>query len=179
MADNNVIGVSNGEPNGVTIMTQTTETSSKQKGEATRIDHLHDAQRPFVIAPENRDLFVRTGRQVIAACNTQLKIERWLEVYEAMLGSVRDFAEEHAGHVAECYAVPRDAKTVLSFVPKSKEFDFDLADELAALQFDFQQRFENVVGSIEVGQVPAWDLRRFLDPDEAQRIYPDETPVQT
>lgn len=153
-------------------MTKTTATSAQQKAEATRIDHVQDAQRPFVIAPENRDLFVRTGRQVIAACNTQLKIESWLELYEAMLGSVRDFAEEHGDHVAECYAVPRNAKTVLSFVPKSREFDFDLADQLAELQFDFQQRFENLVGSIEIGQVPSWDLRRFLDPDEAQRIYP-------
>jgi hypothetical protein len=147
-------------------------TDPKSKAETTRIDPLKDAQRSFVIAPENRDLFVRTGRQVIAACNTQLRIERWLEVYEAMLGSVRDFAEENSDHVAECYAVPRNAKTVLSFVPKTEAFDFELADKLATLQFDFQLRFQNLVGSIEVGQVPAWDLRRFLDPDGAQRVYP-------
>ena len=93
-----------------------------------------------------------------------------------MLGSVRDFAEENSGHVAECYAMPRNAKTVLSFVPKSREFDFDLADKLAELQFDFQQRFENLVGSMEVGQVPASDIRRFLDPDVAQCVYPAEAP---
>jgi hypothetical protein len=153
-------------------MTQMSETSSKQRAQATRIDDIQDALRSFVIAPENRDLFVRTGRQVIAACNMQLRIERWLEVYEAMLGSVRDFAEDHADRVAECYAVPRNTKTVLSFVPKTQGFDFDLADALASLQFDFQERFGKLVGAIEVGQVPAWDLRRFLDPDEAQRIYP-------
>lgn len=139
----------------------------------THIDHSHDAQRSYVITPENRDLFVRTGRQVIAACNTQMKIERWLEVYEAMLGAVRDFAADHADLVAECYAVPRNAKTVLSFVPKSKAFDFELASLIAVLQFDFQQRFANIVGAIELGQIPSWDLQRFLDPEESQRIYPD------
>lgn len=156
-------------------MPKTTPAKSRNKEKATRIDHVRDAQRPFVIAPENRDLFVRTGRQVIAACNTQLRIERWIEVYEAMLGSVRDFAEEHASRIEECFAVPRNAKTVLSFVPKSREFDFELADVLAVLQFDFQQRFENILGSIEVGQVPSWDLKRFLDPRQAQRIYPSST----
>lgn len=92
-----------------------------------------------------------------------------------MLGSVRDFADDHKDLVAECYAVPRNAKTVLSFVPKSKEFDFDLAGLLADLQFDFQRHFESLVGSIEVGQIPSWDLRRFLDPDEVQRIYPADS----
>jgi len=148
--------------------------ATEPKVQPTRIDHIHDAQRTYVIAPENRDLFVRTGRQVIAACNTQLGIDRWIEVYEAMLGSVLDFSVAHAKHIAECYAVPRNAKTVLSFVPKSDAFDFDLAEELAKLQFDFQQRFTNIVGAIEVGQVPSWDLRRFLDPDAAQRIFPAE-----
>jgi hypothetical protein len=156
-----------------------TKTTPNKKRDATRIDHVDDAHRSFVIAPENRDLFVRTGKQVIAACNTQLRIERWLEVYEAMLGSVRDFAEAHADTVAECYAVPRNAKTVLSFVPRSQEFDFDLAGSLAELQLDFQQRFQNLVGAIEVGQVPAWDLRRFLDPLKAQRIFPTDSPPQS
>ena len=142
---------------------------------SARIDHAKDAHRSYVIAPENRDLFVRTGRQVIAACNTQLRIERWLEVYEAMLGSVRDFAEEHRRLVAECYAVPRDAKTVLSFVPTGAAFDFDLADLLADLQFDLQERFANVLGTIEVGQVPSWDLHRFVDPEASQRIFPSPT----
>jgi hypothetical protein len=147
-------------------------TKPKTKLSPSRIDGLHDAQRNYVIAPENRDLFVRTGRQVIAACDTQMKIERWLEVYEAMLGAVRDFAEDHADRVAECYAVPRGAKTALSFVPRSQSFDFELASELAKLQFDFHQRFANIVGAIEVGQIPSWDLRRFLDPDAAERIFP-------
>ncbi|HEX4795611.1 MAG TPA: hypothetical protein VH370_17615 [Humisphaera sp.] len=141
---------------------------------SARIDHRRDSERDYLIAPENRDLFVRTGRQVIAACNMQMRIERWLEVYEAMLGSVRDFAEDHAEHIAECYAVPRNAKTVLSFVPKSAEFDFELANELAKLQFDFQRRFANLVGAIEVGQVPGWDLPRFLDSQAAQRVYPPQ-----
>jgi hypothetical protein len=156
----------------VESLMQESQVKPPSTDEPARIDHLRDSHRPFVIAPENRDLFVRTGRQVIAACNTQLRIERWLEVYEAMLGSVRDFAVEHADRVAECFAVPRNAKTVLSFVPRSTSFDFDLASNLAELQFDFQQRFENVLGSIEVGQIPAWDRDRFLDPRLAQRLFP-------
>jgi hypothetical protein len=148
------------------------KTSSRRKKLPLRIDHARDAHRSYLIAPENRDLFIRTGRQVIAACDTQIKIERWIEVYEAMLGSVRDFAMDHAKLISACYAVPRNAKTVLSFVPKSDSFDFELANELAKLQFDFQEKFGNLVGAIEVGQVPAWDLDRFLNTDAAEKIYP-------
>jgi hypothetical protein len=63
---------------------------------------------------------------------------------------------------------------VLSFVPKTESFDFELADELAELQFDFQQRFANLLGALEVGQIPSWDLQRFLEPDAAEKIYPIE-----
>jgi hypothetical protein len=152
-------------------MTDTTKTPPQTLG-STQIDHARDADRAYVIAPENRDLFVRTGRQVIAACNTQLRIERWLSLYEEMLRSVRDFAEAHAERVAECYAVPRGTKTALRFVPKSDSFDFDLAGDLADLEFDFQARFSNLLGWIEVGQVPGWELDRFIDLAAAQRIYP-------
>jgi hypothetical protein len=158
-------------PEQQTAMSSTHEISNPA---SARIDGLRDAHRQFIIAPENRDLFVRTGRQVIAACNMQMRVERWLEVYEAMLGIVIDFAQEHVEHVAECYAIPRNAKTVLSFVPKSEAFDFELADQLAELQADFQQRFCNILGAIEIGQVPSWDLRRFLDRDTALRVYPTE-----
>ena len=147
-----------------------TQKPTKPKTPFTRIDHANDSQR-YVIAPENLDLFVRTGHQVIAACNTQMRIERWLEVYEAMLGAVRDFSEDHSELIAECFAVPRNAKTVLSFVPVSEAFSFELAQDLAKLQFDFQRQFANILGAIEVGQVPSWDLRRFLDPDSSQRIF--------
>ena len=147
-----------------------TQKSTKSASSVTRIDHANDSQK-YVIAPENRDLFVCTGRQVIAACNTQMGIERWIEVYEAMLGAVQDFSKENSSLISECYAVPRNAKTVLSFVPVSEAFDFELAEKLAKLQFDFQQRFVNILGAIEVGQVPSWDLRRFLDPNGSQRIF--------
>ena len=156
-------------------MTDTTNTPAQAPAPA-QIDPARDADRAYVIAPENRDLFVRTGRQVIAACNTQLRIERWLSLYEEMLRSVRDFAEAHADRVAECYAVPRGTKTAPRFVPRTDSFDFDLADDLADLEFDFQARFSNLLGWIEVGQVPGWELDRFIDLNAAQRIYPAPAP---
>lgn len=146
---------------------------------AARIDHSRDGERPYLISPENRDLFVRTGRQVIAACDTQLRIEGWLSVYEEMLRSVRDFAQDHADLVDRCYAVPEGAKTALRFVPKSRSFDFNLAGPLADLQFDFQKGFANLLGSIEVGQIPGWDVDRFIDSSAAQLIYPMPTAEPT
>jgi len=138
------------------------------------IDHVVDAERDFVITPERMKFFVRTGKQVIAACNTQMRINRWLEVYRAMLGHVRDFAEQHADRLNACYAFPRGTKTMLSFVPRSDAFDFELAPELAELQFSLSEIFP-ILGSIEVGQIPHWDVDRFVEFDRAEQLFPSES----
>jgi hypothetical protein len=151
-------------------MTNPTSIPAQQR--TARIEDAADGQRCYVIAPANRDLFIRTGRQVIAACNMQIRVERWLQVYEAMLGAVMDFSQSHAEAVSECYAVPRNAKTVLSIVPKSASYDFDLAELLGELQFELQKQFGNILGPIEVGQIPSWDIDRFVNRSEAERLFP-------
>ncbi|MFA7236228.1 MAG: hypothetical protein WC058_05120 [Phycisphaeraceae bacterium] len=37
-----------------------------------------DGDRPLILHPEDNDLFVRTGRQVIDACGLHIGVELWL-----------------------------------------------------------------------------------------------------
>jgi hypothetical protein len=89
----------------------------------------------------------------------------------AMMEKVSKWSKSHAGKVRACYAVPRGADVGLFFVPKTNAFDFDLADELADLNRNLMRRFKT--GTVEIHQVPADEVERFIVLDEARQVYSD------
>jgi len=137
-----------------------------------------DAERQFVLHPENDDLFVRTGRQVIEACRLGISVEVWFGECKDMFERVSQWARGHAAQVSACYAVPRGTGIGLFVVPKSQSFNFDLADELAELNRELVQKFN--VGTVEIHQVPGDELHRFLVIEESRQVYSDaNSPHQT
>ena len=86
-----------------------------------------------------------------------------------MCERVAAWAEKHAGQVSECFAVPCGLGLGVFVVPHSATFDFDLADDLADLNRELVQSFN--VGTVEVHQVPAEELDRFVIRDAAKRVY--------
>ena len=60
---------------------------------------------------------------------------------------------------------------MLFFVPASKCFDFDLADEMVQLNAKLMKDFN--VGMVETHQIPPADLDRFLNLGMARQIYGD------
>lgn len=130
-----------------------------------------DGERQFVLHPENDDLFVRTGRQVIEACRLGISVEVWFGECKDMFEHVSEWARGHAGQVIACYAVPRGTGIGLFLVPKSQSFNFDLADELADLNRELVQKFN--VGTVEIHQVPGDELGRFLVIEESRQVYSD------
>lgn len=140
-----------------------------------RTEPLHvrdDGGCEVVLHPEDNDLFVRTGKQVIDACRLGISVEVWVEEVTAMLGHVRAWAEAQNGRVRAAYCVPRGTRVVLFFVPASDAFDFDLADALAAINVELMKRFN--VGTIEVRQVPWSEVDRFLDTSRFRAVYGDQ-----
>ena len=137
-----------------------------------RIEAKADGERPVVLRPDDDDLFVRTGKQVIEACRLGISIELWLSELHAMLDAVRHWAAQRAGHVRSCSCSPRGGRMTLFFVPTSGRFDFDLADELAALNGRLVKEFN--IGMVEIHQVPWEELDRFLDPDSVRRVYGEQ-----
>ncbi len=142
---------------------------SKTSPERIHIRKTAHSGTQFVLHPDGDELFTRTGRQVIEACRLGISIDVWLHECEDMLGHVVKWIRNQAGRVRRCYAVPRDAGLGLFFVPKSASFDFDLADELAKLNRTLVQSFN--VGAVEIHQVPAEEIHRFLVPECSRQIY--------
>lgn len=138
---------------------------------------MADGDRPFVIHPDNDDLFMRTGRQVIQACQLGISIEVWLDELHSLLEAVGDWVTANQEHICECYAAPRGASIGLYFIPKSPSYDFDLADKLAPKNREWLKQFN--VGMIEVHQIPEGQIDRFILPN-TKRVIPtnDRSPHQ-
>lgn len=126
-----------------------------------------DGRRAFVFHPENDDRFVRTGRQVIDACQLGISIEVWFDELRSMIEQVASWARGRTD-VAAVYAVPRGTKTMLFAIPATGRFDFDLADSMVELEAALRQ-FN--IGPIESLQLPPEELNRFVPQGHAQPIY--------
>ena len=145
---------------------------TEAKSDPLRIREGRDDERQIVLHPENDDLFVRTGRQVIASCQLGISIELWLSEFHSMLEHVKEWCTEHKEQVRSSFAYPRGAKVVLFVVPAREQFDFDLADALAELNAQLPRDFN--IGVIAIHQVPWGELDRFLDPERARHIYGEQ-----
>lgn len=149
-------------------------------GRSQHIREEADGERQYVLHPEDDDLFVRTGRQVIEGCRLGISIEVWLDELRAMFDSVHEWVKEQglASRIVACVAVPRGVGTGLFFVPRGESFDFDLADQLAKLNINLMRQFN--VGPVEIHQLPEDELDRFVVSEAAIEIYRDANrPHQT
>jgi hypothetical protein len=149
-------------------------TSTPQR-EEFHIDSAKDGQRQYVLHPDDNDLFVRTGKQIIEAGRLSISIGVWLDELKEMQSLVREWCAARADKIQACLAVGRGAKILLFFIPTGTQFNFDLADELAELNRELVTSFN--LGMIEVGQVPQAELERFIDIETARLVYgTSETP---
>ncbi len=131
--------------------------------------HVSDADTRVVLRPENNDLFVRTGKQVIEDCHLGVSLEVWLHEVDALQDHVRRWAEGRADRIARIYVVPRITKLVMFVMPAAPQFDFDLADEMAELNAQLAKTFNT--GPTELFQVPAGELDRFVSGGKARLLY--------
>jgi hypothetical protein len=146
--------------------------TDQNKQTASHISEDVDGGRQYILHPENNDLFVRTGRQVIEGCRLSISVEVWLDEIKAMFDYLHTWVQEQGlGRIVACYAVPRGIGTRLFFVPRGDSFDFDLADLLARLSIQLMQKFN--VGPVEIHQLPWDELDRFVVPEMAVEIYSD------
>ena len=150
-------------------------TADMEKKSAIHVQETQDGDRNFVFHLSDNDLFVRTGRQLIEACKLNISIELWRQELDLMFVHVRDWCAERRGNIRSCLCEPRRARLVLHFVPKSKGFDFELADHLADLDCYVSRNFKNV-GLVEIGQIPWYEMDRFVNPTFCFVIY-GEHPV--
>lgn len=107
---------------------------TKPQSEAGHISVERDGERPFVLTTVGSDRMLRTGRQIIDACQLTISAEVWLQEMRDLAGDVRIWIEQKGlGRVADCQAVPQGGRVMVYFYPKIGVFDADLAIELAEL----------------------------------------------
>jgi len=138
------------------------------------IRHIHeqrDGDAQFVIHPESNDVFVRTGKEVIASCELGISLEVYLGQLSDLFRAVASWGKSHPS-VRAIFAYPNGSKIVLYVVPCTDTFNFDLADEMAHLNRDLVRDHGRVLGMIEVLQIPWQDRDSFVS-DNARCIYGD------
>lgn len=145
--------------------------NTKNKKDYSHIYELGEERREFVLHPENNSNFVRTGRQIIEACQFDISISDWCEELKNMLEKVAIWSKKHADKVLACFATTYGAGIGLFFIPQSETFDFDLADELAQLTLILVRKFK--VGMVESHQIPVSELDRFLIRENTCVVYTD------
>jgi len=144
---------------------------TKATGKSVRIHEGRDRETQFLFHPDDNDLFMRTGQQVINACRLDISVELWMSEIKSMLQEVREWSGTYSEKVRSCHCVPRSSQLVLFFCPTADEFDFDLADELVTLNLHLQQTYN--VGMVETQQIPWGEAQRFLYPEMASWVYGD------
>lgn len=147
-----------------------TAQDNQQSHREAHIREDTDCEKQYVIHPEDNDLFVRTGRQVIEGCRLSISVEVWLEECHSMFEHVHQWATERSDAVKCCYGAPRGAGLAFFVVPKADEFNFDLADELAELSIALKQYN---VGTVELYQIPTGEIERFVAKETARLVYRD------
>ncbi len=145
-------------------------TADMEKKSAIHVRESQDGDRNFVFHLSDNDLFVRTGRQLIEACQLNISIDLWKQELDLMFAYVMDWCGKKHIHVRTCLCEPRRARLVLHFIPKSDGFDFDLADGITELDCYLSRNFKNV-GLVEAGQIPWAEMERFVNPNLFFVIY--------
>ena len=135
-------------------------TAKSSQESVIHVHESHDGDRNYVFHLSDNDIFVRTGRQLIEACQLNISIELWMKELDLMLVYIRDQCAKKSEHIRSCLCEPRRARLVLHFIPKSTGFDFDLAEWLTDLDRYLSRNFKNV-GLVEAGQIPFTEMATF------------------
>lgn len=129
-----------------------------------------DADTRFVIHPESDDVFVRSGKQVVASCQIGISLEVWLGELNELFMTIADWCKGHAS-IRAAFAQPIGSRIAIYVAPSSSSFDFDLGDELADLNISLARKYR-ILGMIEVLQIP-WDDKETFIGQAAKCIYGD------
>jgi hypothetical protein len=146
-----------------------TENFNTQSSSDVHLHEQRDGDKRYVIHPGDNDIFVRTGRQIIDACQLRISLEVWYGEFAEMLEFVNTWCGQNADFVRCCVCTTRAARVMLFFAPKSKSFDFDLEDKLTDLDIQISGKFS--VGTVELGQIPFNEIDRFVVIEDSKQVY--------
>lgn len=139
------------------------------KNSVSVIHQLQHAAQQYRIITTDEEIILRTGEQIVRACQLQISANAWAQNFHLMLEHVARWCEERKGKIALALVELRSGKVVFYFIPKSEFFDFGLADDEADLDIFLNTR--GAIGYAESRQIPGWEIDRFVS-SEAFRVWP-------
>lgn len=134
--------------------------------------HLHEEQvadKDIVVHPTNDDLFVLTGKQMIASCSLSVSIDTWLGELALAREAIAEWCQQRSAKITAAYLIPRPSQLAVYLVRDQSRFDFDLADESTELVTDLIRDYS--LGMFELFQIPPDEVERFVDVSYHQPIY--------
>jgi hypothetical protein len=88
-----------------------------------------------LVTPRDRSIFMISAEKAIEACRNAMLREEGIERFEfEFLVPLHDWCVAHAERVHACYIPTPGAHVPVFIVTSNPQFDFDLAEEMAALE---------------------------------------------
>ncbi|MCA9242824.1 MAG: hypothetical protein KDA32_02625 [Phycisphaerales bacterium] len=161
--------------------TEDLEVPVAKRSTTRSVPKIHVCDQSVVMDPGDEDRFVRSGKQVIAACQNEIGLELFLEELKGAVGACLEWCNENSERISSCYFVSCGGKLNFFMVTTSGSFDFDLADALTELSGRIVTGYNLGEAGVEVLQIPLSEWRRFIDPNSSVRVFGDalrESPDQ-
>ena len=159
-------------PSGTAMGTQ----DKQVKNVVKEIDAERDASALWRLRRNERSgWLVRTAEEMVEACHRAASVDLWMKEFDELQAAVNRWCGERRASVSSCF-VPLRGRGIKFYVAiRGERFDFDLADAMAEFCSEAPSKFG--VGLIEMYQVPASELQRFVDPEVDMKVYGnDEAP---
>lgn len=143
-------------------------TKTLARNEPIRLSY-RDGQ--VMVTPEDQDIFFISAEKATDACRQAVKTEERIAAFkERFLLPLHDWCAKHADRVAACY-LPRPAGHIQAFiVTTSRRFDFQLAEEMAALERDLAKAGWRV-GVTQLPDAENRSLATFFTLEGALEVY--------
>jgi hypothetical protein len=124
-----------------------------------------------MVTPEDQDIFFISAEKAAEACREAVKMDERITVFkEKFLLPLHAWCVQRADRVAACY-LPRPAGQIQVFiVTSSTRFDFNLAEEMAALERELAHAGWRV-GVLQLPNAEHHSLATFFTLEGALEVY--------
>jgi len=124
-----------------------------------------------VVTPKDRSLFLISAEKATEACRDAMQREEGIARFESeFLVPLHDWCVAHSEPVRACYVGLPAGHIPVFVVKSSRQFDFDLAEEIASLEL----KLSDSGWRIGMSQLPDADeesLATFFSPEGALEVY--------
>ena len=141
----------------------------------------HDARRSparlsfedgeVVVTPKDYDVFLINAEKAAEACREAIRLDERISRFKSdLIVPLHEWCIARKDEVQACYIPIAGVHIQVFIVTKSKKFDFDLAEEMAALELGLARAGWRI-GVLQLPDAGPESLATFFDSDGALQVY--------